>query len=311
MRIYDPRIAKFLSVDPLTKSFPWYTPYQFAGNMPTIAIDLDGAEPLISTSTIGKMKDPMQAVKGAAEITIDNTKRFLSSMGNTFLGVVGGALQPFDAGHYGNKVSKDRWAQTFPMLPNNNIAKDLVVPAVMAPVDVVNRIRNNPFDAEAWGEAAAIIGVVILKPGAKGRAPDIALGLNDPVPAGPPRSLYRFAEQTNSYMHNQWLEPFGSLAEPKPSMASFGDIFTQVMDNVTSNGGTVKFDITNLKMDWVVSDIGKSALDASTTTNFEFNSIMSNSKYFKSTKFYENGTVVNRKTVRERYQKAIEQSKSK
>jgi RHS repeat-associated protein len=45
MRIYDPRIGKFLSVDPLTKNFPWYTPYQFAGNIPIAKIDLDGSEP--------------------------------------------------------------------------------------------------------------------------------------------------------------------------------------------------------------------------------------------------------------------------
>jgi len=43
-RIYDPRIAKFLSVDPLTKSYAWWTPYQFAGNTPIQAIDLDGLE---------------------------------------------------------------------------------------------------------------------------------------------------------------------------------------------------------------------------------------------------------------------------
>jgi len=43
-RIYDPRIGKFLSIDPLTKSFPHYSPYQFAGNTPIQAIDLDGAE---------------------------------------------------------------------------------------------------------------------------------------------------------------------------------------------------------------------------------------------------------------------------
>jgi RHS repeat-associated protein len=46
-RIYDPRLAKFLSVDPLTSSFPWYTPYQFAGNKPIMAIDLDGLEELV------------------------------------------------------------------------------------------------------------------------------------------------------------------------------------------------------------------------------------------------------------------------
>jgi RHS repeat-associated protein len=43
-RIYNPRIAKFLSVDPLTKGYPWYTPYQFAGNKPINCVDLDGAE---------------------------------------------------------------------------------------------------------------------------------------------------------------------------------------------------------------------------------------------------------------------------
>jgi RHS repeat-associated protein len=43
-RIYDPRIGKFLSQDPLFKSFPWLTPYQFASNSPIWAVDLDGLE---------------------------------------------------------------------------------------------------------------------------------------------------------------------------------------------------------------------------------------------------------------------------
>lgn len=47
-RIYDPRLVRFLSVDPLTKDYPWYTPYQFAGNKTIWAVDLDGLEELIS-----------------------------------------------------------------------------------------------------------------------------------------------------------------------------------------------------------------------------------------------------------------------
>jgi len=43
-RIYDPRLGKFKSIDPLTKSYPWLTPYQFSGNSPIRFIDLDGAE---------------------------------------------------------------------------------------------------------------------------------------------------------------------------------------------------------------------------------------------------------------------------
>ncbi|WP_039135644.1 RHS repeat-associated core domain-containing protein, partial [Flavihumibacter sp. ZG627] len=45
MRIYDPRIGKFLSVDPLTNQFGFLTPYQYAGNTPIRAIDKDGEEP--------------------------------------------------------------------------------------------------------------------------------------------------------------------------------------------------------------------------------------------------------------------------
>jgi len=43
-RIYNPRLGKFLSVDPLSSSFLWYTPYQFAGNTPIWAIDVEGLE---------------------------------------------------------------------------------------------------------------------------------------------------------------------------------------------------------------------------------------------------------------------------
>ena len=44
-RLYNPGIGRFLSVDPLAPDYPWYTPYQFAGNMPIWAKDLDGLEP--------------------------------------------------------------------------------------------------------------------------------------------------------------------------------------------------------------------------------------------------------------------------
>jgi RHS repeat-associated protein len=44
MRVYDPRLGKFLSVDPLTKGYPELTPYQFASNTPIVGIDQDGGE---------------------------------------------------------------------------------------------------------------------------------------------------------------------------------------------------------------------------------------------------------------------------
>ncbi len=43
-RVYDPRVGRFLSVDPLTKDYPMLTPYQFASNRPIDGVDLDGLE---------------------------------------------------------------------------------------------------------------------------------------------------------------------------------------------------------------------------------------------------------------------------
>ena len=51
MRIYDPRVGRFLSVDPITKQYPELTPYQFASNTPIQAIDLDGLEMVKSTES--------------------------------------------------------------------------------------------------------------------------------------------------------------------------------------------------------------------------------------------------------------------
>jgi RHS repeat-associated protein len=44
MRIYDPRLGRFLSVDPITSKYPELTPYQYASNRPIDGIDIDGLE---------------------------------------------------------------------------------------------------------------------------------------------------------------------------------------------------------------------------------------------------------------------------
>lgn len=50
MRLSSVKKRGFLSVDPITAQYPWYTPYQFAGNTSISAIDLDGLEEKIVTS---------------------------------------------------------------------------------------------------------------------------------------------------------------------------------------------------------------------------------------------------------------------
>jgi RHS repeat-associated protein len=51
MRIYDPRLGRFLSVDPLTSSYPWNSTYAFAENDVIRCSDLDGAERDVRTTS--------------------------------------------------------------------------------------------------------------------------------------------------------------------------------------------------------------------------------------------------------------------
>ncbi|MEL6843690.1 MAG: RHS repeat-associated core domain-containing protein, partial [Bacteroidota bacterium] len=44
-RIHDPRIGKFLSVDPLAPKYPFYSQYAFSGNRVIDAVELEGLEP--------------------------------------------------------------------------------------------------------------------------------------------------------------------------------------------------------------------------------------------------------------------------
>ena len=84
MRIYDPRLAKFLSVDPLTKGFPELTPYQYASNSPIVNIDMDGEEGMwyvyakcgLYGQTTAKI---VNGTEDGAKASVTKTWNFLSS----------------------------------------------------------------------------------------------------------------------------------------------------------------------------------------------------------------------------------------
>ncbi|MCF8255005.1 MAG: hypothetical protein K9H61_13950 [Bacteroidia bacterium] len=51
MRSYDSRIGRFIKVDPLVMTFPFWSPFHFAGNSPILNEDLDGQEPIVNALT--------------------------------------------------------------------------------------------------------------------------------------------------------------------------------------------------------------------------------------------------------------------
>ena len=71
MRIYNPALGKFLSIDPLSPQYSFYTPYQFAGNTPIQAIDLDGLEEIHFTYVFDHITGKTQLIKG--DVIMDKT----------------------------------------------------------------------------------------------------------------------------------------------------------------------------------------------------------------------------------------------
>jgi len=56
-RIFDPRLGRFLSIDPLSKEYPWNSSYAFAENSPLAFMDLEGLERYFAAdgSYLGKL----------------------------------------------------------------------------------------------------------------------------------------------------------------------------------------------------------------------------------------------------------------
>lgn len=115
-RIYNAQIARFLSVDPLTASYPWYTPYQFAGNKPIIAIDIDGLEEYVIIHYYSNNK-----YLGTAILHIPEDKRILKEINKPekYNGIMYLTI------NLDSKIatsSQDEKIQAFRMINRNNFA---------------------------------------------------------------------------------------------------------------------------------------------------------------------------------------------
>lgn len=69
-RMYSPRLGRFPNPDPLTKEYPFYSPFQFSGNSPIDNVDLDGLEPLKSGYVTKDMRE------GKTKLNLPNPQKW-------------------------------------------------------------------------------------------------------------------------------------------------------------------------------------------------------------------------------------------
>ena len=91
-RMYDARLARFWSVDPITKDFPMLSPFQFASNTPIWGVDLDGLE---------------------VRVYVETPQYFMGNVGHVFLSVgTADDIIVYSYGRYG-ELEKDKGPLNF------------------------------------------------------------------------------------------------------------------------------------------------------------------------------------------------------
>lgn len=76
-RMYDPRVGKWLSRDPLEHKFPSLSPYNYVGNNPIVFIDEDGKEP--SRNQAGTIEEAVQQWKDKGLTTMSEIRDFVAT----------------------------------------------------------------------------------------------------------------------------------------------------------------------------------------------------------------------------------------
>jgi len=107
MRIYDPRLGKFLSVDPITKNYASLTPYQFASNTPLQAVDWDGLEAFFIHGT--GSDNSRWIIDNDNKNTLEGTKQLLRLTGNATYNARfewGGSFLNWGNGPFNNKSDR-------------------------------------------------------------------------------------------------------------------------------------------------------------------------------------------------------------
>jgi RHS repeat-associated protein len=155
LRYYNPWSCRFINLDPLAAKYPFYTPYQYAGNKPINYIDLDGAEekkadaPKKDSTSTGKTGTTKTGYGGGnagkpsgAGTTVDNTQNSNNQVKPDFSKAHEAAESKSGyAGHMGTDIKNNSTSSA----PSGD-TKD--VPATMKVFDLV--ASDEYRTPEAW-----------------------------------------------------------------------------------------------------------------------------------------------------------------
>lgn len=130
-RIYDSRLGRWLSVDPLAAKYPFASPYNFTLNNPILFIDPDGREVTISGTDVEETKTKLQTVT-SLKLSIDKNGKLKAELpeGSSIFKSIAG-LSKLDAALF--KAINDKTVNVNLETTQNNFA---IVDGKKLPLDV-------------------------------------------------------------------------------------------------------------------------------------------------------------------------------
>ncbi|OYU93053.1 MAG: hypothetical protein CFE21_21940, partial [Bacteroidetes bacterium B1(2017)] len=228
MRIYDTRLGKFLSVDPISMQYPELTPYQFSSNAPIDGIDKDGLEHSFFMISLDSRKN----------IILINISELNAQYETIF-----GTVHSFNAENKAYLYSTDGHWHSMPEEWRNkslSLAGDLNDVYSMANkwplADKQYNIAHNIQALQVFSEKAQFtIGIVLLLEGATNVAAGLAKGISRKVGG------YDNRGKVDTHLKSRNKQGYGF--KDVPEMEQYGkDFFARTGDNIiefTDNKGYI------------------------------------------------------------------------
>lgn len=320
-RIYDSRLGRFLSPDPVGDLNIAYSLYSFALCSPIALIDLKGLVadpaskakkehgPRINIGSDVKLKNNFESAKihrYENSLAFGNGYKYVANIGISIWNTIVSSSEDvmnivFDNANY-SKYSSQKYLSSF----INTLSW---FAADQHKVSDVQKIISDPHFSE---DVAAMI--IMYKVGQlsfdKGKSQiNISVGLGTDKPgANGKRILREFAAKIDAPMHEQWQQ--AGLLSNTSGAKSFIDIFKNVADKVVSSGGRINFNMNHFDMKAAIADYLGGFQSGYNLTNQEFITILMNKKYFKATDFFDgSGNLMNKEQLLNEVKALIKETK--
>ncbi|MBV7531768.1 RHS repeat domain-containing protein [Chitinophaga sp. sic0106] len=305
MRVYDPRIGKFLSVDPLSPKYPELTPYQFASNTPIWAIDIDGLESGVISFNPGVNLSRAQ--------TADNFQRGIRNWWSTpetseyWRGVLRNDedVLGYPRGTFTTKGDRITAALIIYMHNAQHEPGHLNLPSSTR----TPRASNGPQAPKASIEVD-VSQPAIKVPGSNSTEPiNVAFGKTKSYGSEVYTNLSEFAESKGA-INYRTFNKIPNYSEVEQDFINFEGSFLFATDAVKVTNGKVFFNLDGVDMN-AVSKIkpgvglyqqldelgGQSWWEKSKITEWELRQVTSDKALLNNTHFYEGGKEVPAKSV--------------